>query len=48
DAQDEAVHAMISLGYKPQEASRLVSSVEEAGLSSEEMIRRALKQSVRL
>ncbi len=49
DAQSEAVHALISLGYKPQEASRLVSAVEGVDdLSSEEVIRLALKQSVKL
>jgi len=39
----DAVSALISLGYKPQEASRAVSAVDEEGLSSEELIRRALK-----
>lgn len=39
----DAVSALISLGYKPQEASRAIAAVEEDGLSSEEMIRRALK-----
>ncbi|PCC99906.1 Holliday junction branch migration protein RuvA [Halopseudomonas pelagia] len=39
----DAVSALISLGYKPQEASRAIASVEEDGLSSEELIRRALK-----
>ncbi|HIZ49526.1 MAG TPA: Holliday junction branch migration protein RuvA, partial [Candidatus Pseudomonas excrementavium] len=31
------------LGYKPQEASRAVANIKEDGLSSEELIRRALK-----
>ncbi len=49
DALGEAVHALIALGYKPQEASRLVHAVEGTDeLSSEEVIRLALKQSVRL
>lgn len=39
----DAVSALIALGYKPQEASRAVAVVEEDGLSSEELIRRALK-----
>ncbi len=39
----DAVSALISLGYKPQEASKAVSAVDEDGLSSEELIRRALK-----
>lgn len=43
NAQNDAVSALISLGFKPQEASRAVSAVQEEGLSSEDMIRRALK-----
>ncbi|RRJ84173.1 Holliday junction branch migration protein RuvA [Aestuariirhabdus litorea] len=39
----DAVSALVSLGYKPAEASRAVARVEEEGLSSEELIRRALK-----
>lgn len=42
-AESDAVSALISLGYKPQEASKAVSAIKEKGLSSEEMIRRALK-----
>jgi Holliday junction DNA helicase RuvA len=43
DAVAEAVSALISLGYKPQEASRAVRSVDGEGLASEELIRRALR-----
>jgi Holliday junction DNA helicase RuvA len=43
DAVKDAVSALVSLGYKPQEASRMVSQVESKGLASEEMIRLALK-----
>lgn len=39
----DAVSALIALGYKPQEASRAVANIKEDGLSSEELIRRALK-----
>ncbi len=39
-----ATEALVALGYKPQEASRMVSAVESEDLSSEEMIRAALKQ----
>lgn len=39
----DAVSALIALGYKPQEASKAVAAVDEDGLSSEELIRRALK-----
>ena len=40
---NEAVDALIALGYKPQEASRMVRSIKAEGLSSEELIRAALK-----
>ncbi len=40
---EDAISALVSLGYKPQEASRWVHSIEEANLSSEELIRRALR-----
>ena len=42
-AENDAVTALISLGYKPQEASKAISSIKEKGLSTEDMIRRALK-----
>jgi len=42
-AETDAVSALISLGYKPQEASKAISAIKEKGLSSEDMIRRALK-----
>jgi Holliday junction DNA helicase RuvA len=43
NAENDAVSALISLGYKPQEASRAVAGIKEDGLSSEDLIRRALK-----
>ncbi|MHC5351861.1 Holliday junction branch migration protein RuvA [Metapseudomonas furukawaii] len=42
-AENDALAALVALGFKPQEASRAVSAIREEGLSSEEMIRRALK-----
>lgn len=39
----DAVGALVALGYKPQEASRMVRGVDAADLSSEEIIRAALK-----
>jgi len=42
-AESDAVSALISLGYKPQEASKAVSAIKDKNLSSEDMIRRALK-----
>ena len=40
---DDAVSALIALGYKPQEASRLVFTVATDEMTSEEIIRGALK-----
>ncbi len=39
-----AQQALEQLGYKPQEAARLVNQVAEAGLETAEIIKRALKQ----
>jgi holliday junction DNA helicase RuvA len=47
DELRDAISALVSLGYKPPEASRLVSKVESEGLSSEDIIRAALKQAVK-
>ena len=44
---DEAVSALIALGYKPQEASRFVHGVAQDGMTSEAVIREALKASIR-
>jgi Holliday junction DNA helicase RuvA len=43
---EDAVTALIGLGYKPQEASRMVRAIDTAELSSEEIIRTALQASV--
>jgi len=43
DPVSEAVSALVSLGYKPNEASRAVRGVSSKGLSAEEIIRQALK-----
>ena len=40
---EDAVSALVGLGYKPQDASRMVRSLETANLSSEELIRSALQ-----
>ena len=45
---EDAVSALISLGYKPPEASRLVRAVDCADLPSEEIIRRALQAAVKM
>ena len=47
DPVNEAVSAMISLGYKPQEASRLVHAVAADDMDSETLIRAALKAAMR-
>lgn len=43
DPVSEAVSALVSLGYKPNEASRAVRGVSTQGMSAEEIIRQALK-----
>ena len=43
---EDAISALIALGYKPQEASRHVHAVAAEGMSSEEIIREALKTSL--
>ena len=47
DPATEASHALASLGYKPAEVSRMVSSVAEAGMDAEEIIRKALQTRVK-
>lgn len=46
-AAEEAVSALIALGYRPQEASRFVHGVARDGMKSEDIIREALKASIR-
>lgn len=43
DPAQEAMSALIALGYKPAEASRAVSGVPQDGARSEDIIRQALK-----
>jgi Holliday junction DNA helicase RuvA len=45
--QSEAFSALIALGYKPPEVVRLLKSADEPGLSTTEIIRRALKSAVK-
>jgi holliday junction DNA helicase RuvA len=45
-AQSEAYAALIALGYKPPEVTRLLKNADEPGLSTTEIIRRALKSAV--
>ncbi|ODC03434.1 Holliday junction DNA helicase RuvA [Terasakiispira papahanaumokuakeensis] len=44
DPHGEAEAALIALGYKPTEASRAISQVEESGMDTQALIRAALKQ----
>lgn len=46
DSSREAISALIALGYKPQEASKMVSKVDAESLSSEDVIKAALKSVV--
>ncbi len=45
--QGEAFSALIALGYKPPEVTRLLKSADEPGLSTTEIIRRALKSAAK-
>jgi holliday junction DNA helicase RuvA len=45
--QSEAFSALIALGYKPPEVTRLLKSADEPGLSTTEIIRRALKSAAK-
>lgn len=42
-AEEEAISALIALGYKPQEATRAVGKVNYEGATSQELIRQALR-----
>ena len=46
DSEEEAVNALLALGYKPTEASRMVSRQANKDLPVEVMIRNALKDSL--
>jgi len=45
--QSEAFSALLALGYKPPEITRLLKSADEPGLSTTEIIRRALKSAAK-
>ena len=46
-ASDEAVNALLALGYKPVQASQMIAAYENQGLSVEDMIRQALRASLK-
>ena len=43
-ALQDAISALIALGYKQQEASRMVTKIDDGKASSEDLIRRALQE----
>lgn len=43
DVEEEAASALVALGYKPQEASRMISKVAAEGADCETLIRNALR-----
>ena len=45
--QGEAFAALMALGYKPPEVTRLLKAADEPGLSTTEIIRRALKSAAK-
>lgn len=47
DVVKDALSALLALGYKPPEASRLISKLDTEGMDSEAIIRAALKQAVK-
>ncbi|MGF1645101.1 MAG: Holliday junction branch migration protein RuvA [Thiotrichales bacterium] len=47
DPASEAIEALIALGYKPPEASRMVNALTIDGLNSEAIIRLALKSTLK-
>lgn len=47
NAREEAISALCSLGYKPLDASRMVSAIQPEGKSCETIIRLALQSAVK-
>lgn len=43
-ALQDAISALITLGYKQQEASRMVTKIDDGAATSEELIRKALRE----
>ena len=46
DVEQEAISALVALGYKPQDASKVISKHAVEGMTSEELIRLALKSMI--
>lgn len=47
DARQDAISALVALGYKQSDAIPMVKAVEKEGLASEDLIREALKSAAR-
>lgn len=47
DPRAEAIDALLALGYRPQEVSKLVEQIKEPDLSVEDIIRRALRAALK-
>jgi Holliday junction DNA helicase RuvA len=45
-AVDDAISALIALGYKAAEANQMVNAIKQEGLTSEALIRRALQKAL--
>ncbi|MGR5067199.1 MULTISPECIES: Holliday junction branch migration protein RuvA [Vibrio] len=46
NAEEEAISALLALGYKPTQASKVVSQIAKPDMTSEQLIRDALKSMV--
>jgi len=46
NAEDEAIDALVALGYKPAQAGKMVKNVAQPGMTSELIIRDALKAAI--
>ncbi|WP_281646827.1 Holliday junction branch migration protein RuvA [Parendozoicomonas sp. Alg238-R29] len=46
DPIQDAISALVALGYRPQEASKAISAVQDESLGTDELIRQALKAMV--
>lgn len=46
DVKEDALSALVALGYKPAQAAKVINSVFKEGASSEELIREALRSMI--
>jgi len=47
DPKSEAIEALLALGYRPQEVSKLVEQIKDPNLTTDDIIRRALKSALK-